>query len=339
MAVKNEVAALLEQRRGTAVSGQELADMLGVSRAAVWKAVKQLQDEGYRISAATNRGYLLENETDVLSADGIRLNLPERYRELPVKVYRSVGSTNTEAKAAALRGMPHGTIIAADEQTAGRGRFGKSFYSPARSGLYMSVIQKPQKPVSDCTLITAAAACAVTDSLEELCGVRAGIKWVNDIFLGGRKISGILTEAISDFESGTVEAIGWNRYGGWRIGIRSFDSMRYYYYAHLRKNKPYISNLKEGDIVKAGDVIGYLGMTGYSTKENVNNINVPHLHFGMQLIFDEVQKDGNNEIWIDVYEIVEFLNKNRTAVNKNGDGYERKNNFTERSLVENGVCQ
>ena len=115
--------------------------------------------------------------------------------------------------------------------------------------------------------------------------------------------------------------------------------MRYYYYAHLRKNKPYISNLKEGDIVKAGDVIGYLGMTGYSKKENVNNINVPHLHFGMQLIFDEVQKDGNNEIWIDVYEIVEFLNKNRTAVNKNGDGYERKNDFTERSLVENGVCQ
>lgn len=207
MAVKNEVAALLEQRRGTAVSGQELADMLGVSRAAVWKAVKQLQDEGYRISAATNRGYLLEKGTDVLSADGIRLNLPERYREIPVEVYRSVGSTNTEAKAAALRGMPHGTIIAADEQTAGRGRFGKSFYSPARSGLYMSVILKPQKPVSDCTLITAAAACAVTDSLEELCGVHAGIKWVNDIFLNGRKISGILTEAISDFESGTVEEV------------------------------------------------------------------------------------------------------------------------------------
>lgn len=207
MAVKNDVAALLEQRRGSAVSGQELADMLGVSRAAVWKAVKQLQDEGYRITAATNRGYLLENETDVLTADGIRLNLPERYRGLPVEVYRSVGSTNTEAKAAALRGMPHGTIIAADEQTAGRGRYGKSFYSPARSGLYMSVILKPQKPVSDCTLITAAAACAVTDSIEELCGVRAGIKWVNDIFLGGRKISGILTEAISDFESGTVEEV------------------------------------------------------------------------------------------------------------------------------------
>ena len=155
----------------------------------------------------------------------------------------------------------------------------------------------------------------------------------------GNDLMGSIGTPIVAVESGTVEAIGWNRYGGWRIGIRSFDSMRYYYYAHLRKNKPYISNLKEGDIVKAGDVIGYLGMTGYSTKENVNNINVPHLHFGMQLIFDEVQKDGNNEIWIDVYEIVEFLNKNRTAVNKNGDGYERKNDFTERSLVENGVCQ
>ena len=90
-------------------------------------------------------------------------------------------------------------------------------------------------------------------------------------------------------------------YGGWRVGIRSFDGKRYYYYAHLRKNHPYHNTLAEGQIVKAGDVIGYLGMTGYSTKRNVNNIKTPHLHFGMQLIFDESQKEGNNEIWIDVY--------------------------------------
>ena len=101
---------------------------------------------------------------------------------------------------------------------------------------------------------------------------------------------------------------------GWRIGIRSLDSKRYYYYAHLRKNHPYINGLQEGSKVTAGDVIGYLGMTGYSTKENVNNINVPHLHFGLQLIFDESQVDGNNEIWIDVYNIVEFLKKNQSSV-------------------------
>ena len=135
MAIKNEIALILEQSRGTAVSGQELADRLGVSRAAVWKAVKQLQDEGYSISAGTNRGYMLESGSDVLTAEGIRLHLTEKYRGIPVEVFRSASSTNTEAKAAALRGMPHGTLIAANEQTAGRGRFGKPCYSPANTGL------------------------------------------------------------------------------------------------------------------------------------------------------------------------------------------------------------
>ncbi len=207
MAIKNEIAAILEQCRGTAVSGQELADRLGVSRAAVWKAVKQLQEDGYSISAVTNRGYCLEDISDVLTTEGIRLHLTEKYREIPVEVFHSVSSTNTETKAAALRGAPHGTLIAADEQTAGRGRFGKPFYSPANTGLYMSVLLKPQKPLSDCVGITIAAACAITDSLETVCGIHAGIKWVNDIFFSGRKISGILTEAMSDFESGMVESV------------------------------------------------------------------------------------------------------------------------------------
>ena len=120
-------------------------------------------------------------------------------------------------------------------------------------------------------------------------------------------------------ESGRVEALGWNQYGGWRIGIRSFDGKRYYYYAHLRKDYPYQSNLKEGSLVTAGDVIGYLGHTGYSTTENTNNIVEPHLHFGLQLIFDESQKEGNNEIWIDCYELIRFLAINRSeTVKKEG---------------------
>lgn len=113
-------------------------------------------------------------------------------------------------------------------------------------------------------------------------------------------------------ESGVVEAIGWNQYGGWRLGIRSFDTKRYYYYAHLRKDYPYQSILKEGSVVTAGDVIGYMGRTGYSSKENSNNIDETHLHFGLQLIFDESQKEGNGEIWIDCYEIIRFLSINRS---------------------------
>ena len=132
----------------------------------------------------------------------------------------------------------------------------------------------------------------------------------------GNDLMGSVGTPIVAVESGIVEALGWNRYGGWRIGIRSLDGMRYYYYAHLRKDRPYHSSLFVGKSVTAGDVIGYLGMSGYSTKENTNNINIPHLHFGLQLIFDESQKDSNNEIWIDMYQLVEFLQKNKSAVQK-----------------------
>lgn len=132
----------------------------------------------------------------------------------------------------------------------------------------------------------------------------------------GHDMMGQVGTPVIAVESGYVEALGWNQYGGWRIGIRSFDKKRYYYYAHLRKNYPYQSNLKEGSIVQAGDVIGYLGRTGYSTKENTNNIEQPHLHFGIQLIFNESQKEGNNEIWINCYELVKFLSLNRCQVYK-----------------------
>ena len=153
----------------------------------------------------------------------------------------------------------------------------------------------------------------------------------------GNDLMGNIGTPIIAVESGIVEHLGWNQYGGWRIGIRSFDGKRYYYYAHLRKDHPYIQNLQEGDIVKAGDVIGYLGMTGYSIKENVNNINVPHLHFGMQLIFDESQVDSPNEIWIDVYEIIEFLKQNRSEVymsNKETKDYSRKFDFMDENIEQ-----
>ena len=148
----------------------------------------------------------------------------------------------------------------------------------------------------------------------------------------GNDLMGSIGTPIIAVESGTVEHLGWNQYGGWRVGIRSLDGKRYYYYAHLRKNHPYAAGFTEGSKVTAGDVIGYLGMTGYSTKENVNNINVPHLHFGLQLIFDESQVDGNNEIWIDVYNIIEFLMQNRSAVfmnNSDTKDFVRKYNFKE----------
>lgn len=207
MSIRGDISVILEQNRGRPVSGQELADRLGVTRAAVCKAVKQLRDEGYRIAASTNRGYILEENSDVLSEAGIRAMLSEKYSSNKITVYKSIDSTNTEAKRAAMLGAPHGAIFAADMQTGGRGRRGHSFYSPAGTGLYLSVVLKPQKPLADCTLITIAAADALADAIEELTDCKPQIKWVNDILVDGRKVCGILTEAISDIESGMAEAV------------------------------------------------------------------------------------------------------------------------------------
>ena len=130
----------------------------------------------------------------------------------------------------------------------------------------------------------------------------------------GHDMMGSQGTPIVAVEGGVVEALGWNRYGGWRIGIRSFDGKRYYYYAHLQKDRPFAEGLEAGDIVQAGDLIGYMGRTGYSDRENVNNIETVHLHFGMQLIFDESQKECNSEIWIDVYDIVRLLDSHRSSI-------------------------
>lgn len=152
----------------------------------------------------------------------------------------------------------------------------------------------------------------------------------------GNDLLGSIGTPIIAVESGVVEALGWNPYGGWRIGIRSLDQKRYYYYAHLRRDHPYAANLAEGELVQAGDVIGYLGMTGYSTTENVNNISTPHLHFGLQLIFDESQKDGTNQIWVDVYPLMRLLNKNKSPVVylKEGKEYVRATTVVDPSFPE-----
>ena len=139
----------------------------------------------------------------------------------------------------------------------------------------------------------------------------------------GNDLMGGLGTPIVAVEGGVVEALGWNRYGGWRVGIRSFDNKRYYYYAHLQKDRPFAPGLEVGDIVNAGDLIGFMGRTGYSDKENVNNIQTVHLHFGMQLVFEESQKECNAEIWIDVYPIVKLLSQHRSSILRKGDIWDR----------------
>ncbi len=150
----------------------------------------------------------------------------------------------------------------------------------------------------------------------------------------GHDMMGALGAPIVAVEGGIIEALGWNRYGGWRIGIRSFDSKRYYYYAHLQKDNPFADGLQVGDTVQAGDLIGFMGRTGYSDKENVNNIETVHLHFGMQLIFDESQKECLSEIWIDVYDIVRLLESHRSSIRRTENSWERVYPFTDLDISE-----
>lgn len=150
----------------------------------------------------------------------------------------------------------------------------------------------------------------------------------------GHDMMASLGTPIIAVEGGVVEAMGWNRYGGWRIGIRSFDSRRYYYYAHLRKDRPFAEGLQVGDIVQAGDLIGFMGRTGYSDKENVDNIETVHLHFGLQLVFDECQKECNSEIWIDTYSLVRLLQSHRSTVVCEEGKWKRKFGFVDLDILD-----
>lgn len=206
MSVKNEVLHILERYKGNSVSGQELADLSRVSRNAVWKAIKSLKDEGYQIQTSS-KGYSLSLSSDILSAEGIRLYLNEEFKNIPLTVYKTIGSTNTEAKLLAVQNAVHGTTVMAEEQTMGRGRFGRDFFSPSGSGLYMSIILKPRLSMENSVLVTTAAAVAVCRAIEKITDLSPLIKWVNDIFIDNRKVCGILTEAVTNFETGMMDSV------------------------------------------------------------------------------------------------------------------------------------
>ncbi len=204
MSVKQNVIALLEENRSKVISGQELANQLYVSRAAIWKAIKTLKEEGYNIEATPNKGYVLLENSDVLSKQGIAYYLTE---EIDIFSYKTIDSTNTQMKKLAINGGKNHSVIVSEEQSAGRGRFGRSFYSPAQKGVYMSVLLKTGDSLQNATMITIKTAVAVRRAIAKLYDIEVAIKWVNDLYYRGKKVCGILSEAISDFESGMIEAI------------------------------------------------------------------------------------------------------------------------------------
>lgn len=227
MSVLEDVRGILERNRGVFLSGQAIADTLHVSRAAVWKAVRGLSEDGYGIEGVSGLGYRLRQETDVLSETGVRKYLLPETNCPSLQVYASVTSTNSLLKEAAIGGAPEGTALIAARQTAGRGRRGRSFFSPDGTGLYISLLLRPKMSAEESTMLTTLAAVAMCEAIGELSAKSPGIKWVNDIFLSGRKVCGILTEASMDMESGGLEyailGLGVNVYapeGGFPAEIR-----------------------------------------------------------------------------------------------------------------------
>ena len=211
MTLRERILAVLEAHRGEFISGEALAATLFVSRSAVWKAIRRLQEDGHEITAVPNRGYCLTLGSQVLSPQSIRPHL--RDTSLNLLVYPEVTSTNTLAKQMAEEGAPEGTVILAETQTAGRGRRDHSFHSPPGGGIYMSLILRPTFSARDSLCITTCAAVAVARAIEAVSGAAAQIKWVNDVFCHGKKVCGIATEASIDLESGGL------RYAVLGIGI------------------------------------------------------------------------------------------------------------------------
>ncbi len=225
--VKEKTVEILINNKGNYISGEALAEKLGVSRAAVWKAVSSLKEDGFNIDAVTNKGYMLNGNNDVLSSVGIARYLDNEAKKCRIIAKNTVSSTNIVAREMAASGEDELLVVVSKEQTAGKGRMGRSFFSPDGTGLYLSIILRPDFSPEKSMLITTAAAVAACEALEKLGCENPQIKWVNDVFVNGKKVAGILTEASVGLETGKLDyavlGIGINLYkphGGFPDNIK-----------------------------------------------------------------------------------------------------------------------
>lgn len=202
MSIKDEVLKTLEENKGHYISGGDLASTLKVSRNAIWKAIKSLEKNGYTIDAIPNRGYCLSSNSDILSPQSIAQHLA---CDLDIHVYKIVSSTNTVLKEMAEQGAKEGTVIISEEQSMGRGRMGKKFFSPSGTGIYLSILLRPDIPAKEALFLTTSAAVATAKAIETVSDKKADIKWVNDIFIDNKKVCGILTEASFNIETNKLD--------------------------------------------------------------------------------------------------------------------------------------
>jgi BirA family transcriptional regulator, biotin operon repressor / biotin---[acetyl-CoA-carboxylase] ligase len=201
MKTKERVLVLLEEFKGNFLSGETIGKKLKLSRSAVWKSINELKKDGFDIQGVSNKGYCLSLESDRLSSEGICAFINSESKNLSIQVENQVTSTNTLVKKAGASGVPEGYVLVANQQTEGRGRYGRSFFSPESTGIYFSILLRPKMEIDEATTITTIAAVSVAEAIQKVTGKIVQIKWVNDLFFQGSKICGILTEGALNMES------------------------------------------------------------------------------------------------------------------------------------------
>ncbi|MDE6607476.1 MAG: biotin--[acetyl-CoA-carboxylase] ligase [Lachnospiraceae bacterium] len=204
--MKSQILSLLRDG-GDYVSGQEICEHFGVSRTAVWKVVKQLREEGYRIEAVQNKGYRLIDSVDVLNGNELKSRMETKWAGQTVYYFDKTGSTNIDAKKFAADGAPHGTIVVADDQENGRGRRGRTWQSPAGSNVYFTIVLRPAFEPDKASMLTLVMAMSVAEAIGDYCGIRAQIKWPNDIVINKKKVCGILTEMEIALETNDIQYV------------------------------------------------------------------------------------------------------------------------------------
>lgn len=201
MSTKDNILKTLLANKGRYISGESMASELNVSRNTIWKSINKIKSEGINVITSKKLGYMIPKELDIISEYEIRENLIEELKEVPIYHLSTIDSTNDYAKRLANKDTPEYTLVIADTQTQGRGRMGRSFTSPLKSGIYMSVVLYPKASMEVSQLITSCVAVAISKAIDTLCKCETKIKWVNDIYLDGKKVSGTLTEGSINFET------------------------------------------------------------------------------------------------------------------------------------------
>ena len=216
--MKEEIINLLKENKDNFISGEKISEKLGISRAAVWKHIKSIKEDGYEIESVSRKGYKLISSPDLLTFEEVNPYLNTNYIGKGIRYYNTIDSTNTKAKELGTAGAKEGTVVISEEQTGGRGRLGCQWVSPKFKGIWMSIILKPDIEPMEASKITQIGAAAVCISINEL-GLKATIKWPNDIVLNGKKVCGILTEM-----SGELNKINYIVMGiGINVNIESED--------------------------------------------------------------------------------------------------------------------